>query len=66
MSSMLELCLNLANNSQLQSSVRKWLSSSYFRSTLNSFAQEVSKVWPPSMEKVNILKTCFKVPKNGG
>lgn len=66
MSSMLELCLNLANDSQLQNSVRKWLSSAYFKSTLNKFAHEVSKIYPPSMEKVNILKTCFKAPKNGG
>ncbi|XP_065225730.1 E3 ubiquitin-protein ligase listerin [Planococcus citri] len=65
MSSMLELCLNLANDSQLQNSVRKWLSSAYFKSTLNKFAHEVSKTYPPSMEKVNILKTCFKAPKNG-
>ncbi len=66
MNSMLELCLNLANDSQLQSSVKKWLSSSYFKSTLNTFAHDVAKIWPPSMEKVNILVTCFKVPKNEG
>lgn len=66
MSSMLELCLNLANNNQLQTSVQKWLSSSNFKTTLNLFAREVLEVWPPSMEKVNILKNCFRMPKNGG
>lgn len=66
MSSMLDLCLNLASDSQLQSSVHKWLSSSYFKSTLTTFAHEVSRVWPPSVEKANILRACFKVPKNEG
>lgn len=66
MNSMLELCLNLANDSQLQASAQKWLTSSNFKTTLNSFAREVLEICPPSMEKVNILKTCFRVPKNGG